>query len=248
MKYKGSNPFQTSLYITSLPPGIRPAHLNRILAHPPRPLGKRRRKRDTGVELIQIYTIPKKPKRRYLPKSRSTQPTGLLDPRHSPPQAIERVVSLLRTILCIPHAPDLGPQRPATSTEEGSLKSQLSISSPLPSGVGDRNGTGTEVVVERELGEGELNEDENDQTTMVDEDENVMDQKQEADGEETVGYIHFCCEQHMYLGKRILRHVTIDGYRPKVRTRRFNVGILRHWARPIGRITTNVDRKDKHKP
>lgn len=224
---------------------------------------------------IQIYTIPKKPKRRYLPKSRSTQPIGLLDPRHSPPQAIERVVSLLRTILCIPHAPDLGPQRPATSTEEGSLKSQLSISSPLPSGVGDRNGTGTEVVVERELGEGELNEDENDQTTMVDEDENVMDQKQEADGEETVGYIHFCCEQHsefsfcpsisyncaltpicllllfpmsVYLGKRILRHVTIDGYRPKVRTRRFNVGILRHWARPIGRITTNVDRKDKHKP
>lgn len=51
MKYKDSNPFQRYLYITNLPSGLLPAHLSQILAHPPKPNGKRSRKRDTGVKL-----------------------------------------------------------------------------------------------------------------------------------------------------------------------------------------------------
>lgn len=45
--------------------------------------------------------------------------------------------------------------RVSTSTEnQGSPKSQLPIASPLSSDIGDRNGTETEVVIERDVGEG----------------------------------------------------------------------------------------------
>lgn len=148
---------------------------------------------DSCTGRIQIYTIPKKPKRRNLPKSRSTQS----NPRHSPSQIIERIIPLLHTILCIPQAPDRGPQHPTASTENpGSTNSQPSISSPLTSDTGDRNGTGTDVVVEREVDEGEINGDQSDQATLTDESESIMDRRQEGEGEETVGHIHFCCEQH----------------------------------------------------
>lgn len=152
---------------------------------------------DSCTGRIQIYTIPKKPKRRNLLKSRSTQSKDLLNPRHSPSQIIERIIPLLHTILCIPQAPDGGPQHPTASTENpGSTNSQPLISSPLPSDTGDRNGTGTDVVVEREVDEGEINGDQSDQATLTDESESIMDRRQEGEGEETVGHIHFCCEQH----------------------------------------------------
>ncbi|KIR41661.1 hypothetical protein I307_05703 [Cryptococcus deuterogattii 99/473] len=71
MKYKDSISFQRYLYITNLPPGFLPAHLSQILAYPLKPNERRRRRRYTGVKLIQIYTVPRKSKQRKLPKSKS---------------------------------------------------------------------------------------------------------------------------------------------------------------------------------
>ncbi|KIR62352.1 hypothetical protein I314_03291, partial [Cryptococcus bacillisporus CA1873] len=73
----------------------------------------------------------------------------------------------------------------STSTEnQGSPKSQLPIASPLSSDIGDRNGTETEVVIERDVGEGGgLDGEKSGQVSLVDED--MVDQKLEGDGEET---------------------------------------------------------------
>lgn len=105
---------------------------------------------------------------------------------------------MFRTILCLPQAPDLEPLHPSTSTEnQGSPKSQLPIASPLSSDIGDRNGTETEVVIERGVGKGGLDGEKSGQVSLVDED--MVDQKLEGDGEETVAYVHFCCERHSEL-------------------------------------------------
>ncbi|ADV24128.1 hypothetical protein I305_02373 [Cryptococcus gattii E566] len=185
MKYKDSNPFQRYLYITNLPSGLLPAHLSQILAHPPKPNGKRSRKRDTGVKLIQVYTVPRKSKRRILPKSKSAPPSNLSDPKNSHhPRTVGRLTSLFSTILCLPQGPDLGPLHPSTSTEnQGSPKSHLPIASPLSSDIGDRNGTETEVVIERGVGEEGLDGEKSGQVSQVDED--MVDQKLEGDAEET---------------------------------------------------------------
>ncbi|KJE01369.1 hypothetical protein I311_05019 [Cryptococcus gattii NT-10] len=185
MKYKDSNPFQRYLYITNLPSGLLPARLSQILAHPPKPNGKRSRKRDTGVKLIQVYTVPRKSKRRILPKSKSAPPSNLSDPKNSHhPRTVGRLTSLFSTILCLPQAPDLGPLHPSTSTEnQGSPKSHLPIASPLSSDIGDRNGTETEVVIERGVGEEGLDGEKSGQVSQVDED--MVDQKLEGDAEET---------------------------------------------------------------
>ncbi|KIR51393.1 hypothetical protein I315_06091 [Cryptococcus gattii Ru294] len=185
MKYKDSNPFQRYLYITNLPSGLLPAHLSQILAHPPKPNGKRSRKRDTGVKLIQVYTVPRKSKRRILPKSKSAPPSNLSDPKNSHhPRTVGRLTSLFSTILCLPQAPDLGPLHPSTSTEnQGSPKSHLPIASPLSSDIGDRNGTETEVVIERGVGEEGLDGEKGGQASQVDQD--MVDQKLEGDAEET---------------------------------------------------------------
>ncbi|WVQ84865.1 hypothetical protein IAT38_007028 [Cryptococcus sp. DSM 104549] len=79
-----ATPFQTTLYLTNLPPTTRPSHLTHIIAHPPARHGKRGKRRETGITMVQVYTVP-------------THPT----PHHTTHSALSHLSAFLRAALCI---------------------------------------------------------------------------------------------------------------------------------------------------
>ncbi|ORX40732.1 hypothetical protein BD324DRAFT_17780 [Kockovaella imperatae] len=54
------NPFTLCLRLNNLPAAVKPTHLTHVLSYPPTRHGAMSCKRENGVSLVEIYTVPKK--------------------------------------------------------------------------------------------------------------------------------------------------------------------------------------------
>ncbi|WVQ72994.1 hypothetical protein IAR50_002557 [Cryptococcus sp. DSM 104548] len=235
---KNSFPFQTTLYLAHLPPTIKPKHFDHILGQPPRNDGSKGRKRETGIKMVQIYTIPTEP-----------SPT-----RHIPlfqQVAKSKLPAVLRVIFCLSSRSELDDQRSESAGSNADKVRKRKVSDESHHEVVRRSGvsevaddsrppsnlgTVTEEEVEDPYYGDSSDEEGEEEPSDETQDDNVDDvnniAKKEEEGE-TVAYIHFCCSNHLHSAKRILSHLAIDGYRPKISTKRFNPGLVNRWARPI---------------
>ncbi|TYJ53693.1 hypothetical protein B9479_005660 [Cryptococcus floricola] len=257
---KNASPFQTTLYLKHLPPDIKPRHFDLILGQPPRKDGSRGRKRETGIKMVQIYTIPAHP---------SPAPSPSPSTRHtSPLPLVQRgaitLPAVLRAILCLPRRPDPDtsqtPSPPVDALSKADKARERRVSDESHHEVIRRRSTGGEGEGEGESGIevvegpdysrpsssfgelGRITEEEvvdpygNDTEELEGEyetpalaarenDENQDSQdSQDSEKEEQEG--------ETVAAKRILGHLTIDGYRPTISTKRFNSGLVKRWVRP----------------
>ncbi|WVO12435.1 hypothetical protein L204_100034 [Cryptococcus depauperatus] len=219
-----SSPFQTSLYITNLPPTISPRHIDHILARPPRKDGLRSKQRESGVKLIQIYTLPLQPSRLESQQQNShSKYAGF-----KKISIYDRLWKLLRTSFCLSGSEPVlsrccSPQQPLINKYRSTRETE-------------RNERGRRVV------EREVDLDEEEDNGEVEDEQNDELQEDEKDTK-TVAYIHFCCEHHLMSGKRILTRLNIDGYALKIQTKRWNSGIVKRWTRPLTGVYTKDERE-----
>ncbi|KAK8853089.1 hypothetical protein IAR55_003790 [Kwoniella newhampshirensis] len=213
-----SSPFQTTLYLSNLPPTVRIPHLELILTHPP-PLRHARRKeaatRESGIAMVQIYTIARK----------SHEARSLAALRGS-----------FRKVLCIPSAPDEGILKTQTGTTRGKwtilsdhtrevaeevdrlAHNQVNALGIRDAGLANARRLSSESHADSARA---VESEDPDQRDRIEIGFNVREI------EDTVAHIHFCCEYHLCRAKSIFSCLTIDGRNIQVRTKRFNPGPLR---------------------
>ncbi|WVF73168.1 hypothetical protein IAT40_007987 [Kwoniella sp. CBS 6097] len=236
-KHKHSpSPFQRTLYLSNLPHTIKPSHFDYILSHPNIARGRPSRgcKKDPGISMIQIYTLP------YEPAKPNT------------------FVRLFKKALCLSsaRADDDIPQ--VGSTEEDKSKEEVSQTLPLshssePSSSDIVGSNGESAQDERQAPNGALSTVESREVDLDAEDPSNPAQ-QPAVGQsqvtgtsnisqegvevpdivergDTIAWIHFRTEDHLYKAKFLLNSVSIDGRKLHVRCDRFNNGIIRRGYR-----------------
>ncbi|ODN81478.1 hypothetical protein L202_01903 [Cryptococcus amylolentus CBS 6039] len=254
---KNASPFQTTLYLKHLPPSIKPKHFDLILGQPPRRDGSKGRKRETGIKMVQIYTIPAHSSPAPSPSTRHTSPLPLVQ------RGASTLPAVLRAILCLSSRPDSDRSQtpPVDALSKVDKSRERRVSDESHHEVIRRRSTGGESGIEviegpdygrpsSSFGEleriteeevvdpyGDDAEELEGETPAVarenDENQGFQDSEKEEEEGEIVAYIHFCCDNHLYSAKRILGHLTIDGYRPTISTKRFDSGLVKRWAGPI---------------
>ncbi|ODO05440.1 hypothetical protein L198_02133 [Cryptococcus wingfieldii CBS 7118] len=227
---KNASPFQTTLYLKHLPPSIKPKHFDLILGQPPRKDGSKGRKRETGIKMVQIYTIPAHPSPAVSSSTRHTSPLPLVQ------RGARTLPAVLRAILCLSSRPnsDRSQTPPVDALSKVDKSRERRVSDESHHEVIRRRSTGGESGIEVMEGPGYKLEGETPAVAREnDENQDFQGSVKEEEEGETVAYIHFCCDNHLYSAERILGHLTIDGYRPTISTKRFNSGLVKRWVRPI---------------
>ncbi|WVR00342.1 hypothetical protein IAU59_007485 [Kwoniella sp. CBS 9459] len=282
------SPFQRTLYLSNLPHTIKPSHFDYILSHPSIARGRRAEKgckKDPGISMIQIYTLPYEPPRANpltrllrkalcLPSAWADEEISHSHIKSSDEKSSKEELLSSPSGASGPESSVTPPARPSPPAPRSSSPSQTPRgSNPVPESLAapassssatlsgspideaGAQGTGTastsstgragttlsivearEVEVEDDLdgGADSPNSRADDLTrsddSAVQKAVGALDVVERGD---TIAWIHFRTEDHLYKAKSLLSSVSIDGRKLNIRCDRSNHGIIRGAYRSV---------------